>query len=104
MKQILFVHAGSQFPDGMFQFLQQMRIEDRIHARGLFFKPVDYSSLTIISPPIGASVLQELDGEEKDIVDNQKTMFATLCDGHHITHEIFENDSCWDKDMFVRER
>jgi hypothetical protein len=103
MKQVLFVNAGSQFPDGMFRFLYQMRLQERIHARGLFFKPVDYSALNIISTPAGATVLQEMDGKEKEVIAGQKSKFGSLCNGHYITYDIQEKASTWDKELFVKE-
>ena len=48
MKQVLFIGAGSRFPKGLLAFLSGMQQEDRICAKGLFFKPADYASLAVL--------------------------------------------------------
>ena len=105
MKQILFVSAGQEFPKGPFNFLRMMHETERVHARALFFKPVDYASLSAVAANCGANIIPilELEENEKETIHLQKEFFARECHDHYIYFTINENEQAWDKDMFIKE-
>jgi hypothetical protein len=105
MKQVLFVSAGQEFPKGPFNFLRTMQQHERVHARALFFKPVDYASLSAVAANCGADLAPILDLEEKEIetIHSQKALFARQCQDHYISYTINENQQPWDKDLLVKE-
>jgi hypothetical protein len=103
MKQVLFVGAGQEFPKGPFTFLRDMQKEERVHARALFFKPVDHASLVAVALSSGITPILQLDEKEEETIALHKTLFAQECDQYHIGYSIHENDQSWDRDLLVRE-
>ncbi|HMI62762.1 MAG TPA: hypothetical protein VK518_17715 [Puia sp.] len=105
MKQVLFVSAGQEFPKGPFNFLRMMHQTERVHARALFFRPVDYASLSTVAANCGASIapLLELEENEKETIHLHKELFARQCHDHHIFFTINENQESWDKDLLIKE-
>jgi len=105
MKQVLFVGAGQEFPKGPFNFLRTMQQQERVHARALFFKPIDYSALSTVAANCGAdlSPILELEEREKQAVHLQKTLFARHCQDNYISYTINENQQPWDKDLLITE-
>jgi hypothetical protein len=101
MKQVLIVSAGHHFPKGPFAFLHAMQQNERVHAKGLFFRPVDYSALAYA----GASTIpvMELEDNEKEVISQHKDLFHRQCEQYHISHTLHENDREWNKDLFIRE-
>ena len=105
MKQVLFIGAGQEFPKGPFNLLRTMQQNERIHARALFFKPVDYSSLSAVAANSGAGLgpILELEEKEKDTIHLHKTLFASQCRDQYISYTINDNEQAWDKDLLVKE-
>lgn len=103
MKQVLFVGAGQQFPKGPFAFLRHMQQEERIHARALFFKPVDHASLVAVALSSGLTPVMQLDEKEEDTIALHKALFANECEQHHIAHSVHESDHSFDRDLLVKE-
>jgi hypothetical protein len=99
MKQVLFVGAGNNFPKGPFAFLNDMQQQEQVHARALFFRPVDYAVLE------GASRLpvMQLADNEKEMIVTHKALFAQGCEQHHIQYSVHGNDREWDKDLLIKE-
>ena len=103
MKRIIFVGAGQQFPKGPFAFLREMQQEERIHARALFFKPVDHASLVAVALSSGLTPVMQLDDKEEETIALHKVFFAQECEQHHIDYSIHENDQPWDRELLVKE-
>jgi hypothetical protein len=105
MKQVLFVSAGQEFPKGPFNFLRTMHETERVHARALFFKPVDYASLSAVAANCGASIAPflELEENENETIHLHKEFFARQCHDHQIFFTINENEQSWDKDLLIKE-
>jgi hypothetical protein len=103
MKQVLFVGAGQQFPKGPFAFLTSMQQEERVHARALFFKPVDQASLTAVATSSGLTPILQLDKREEETITIHKALFAKECGQNNIRYSIHESDQPWDRDLLVRE-
>lgn len=103
MKQILFVGAGHHFPEGPFAFLGAMQEYERVHARALFFMPVDYSALAAASSGVNLTPMLELEDNEKEWITTHKTLFASQCDRKYISHSVHDNDEEWSRDVLVKE-
>ncbi|HTI07903.1 MAG TPA: hypothetical protein VL832_05080 [Puia sp.] len=104
MKQILLVTASTHFPKGPLAFLQAMQPREKIHARGLFFEPIDFTALSKATrTTYNLTPLIELEKTEKAIVASQKASFAQACEQSKIPYTIHDNDQGWDKDLLIRE-
>ncbi|HTI94837.1 MAG TPA: hypothetical protein VL727_29800 [Puia sp.] len=105
MKQVLFVAAGQEFPNGPFNFLRMMQQDERVHARALFFKPLDYAALSAVAANCGADLtpLLKLEEKEKEAIHLQKNLFARHCQENYISYTINENEQSWEKDLLVKE-
>jgi hypothetical protein len=103
MKQILIVGAGHHFPNGPFSFLHALQQNERVHAKGLFFRPVDYSALAAACA--GASVIpvMELEDNEIELIAHHKDLFRRQCEQYHITYSLHDNDKGWNKELLIKE-
>jgi hypothetical protein len=90
MKQVLFISAGQEFPQGPFNFLRTMQQNERVHARVLFFKPLDYAPLSAVAVSCSADLAPQ-------------RLFARQCQDHYISYTINENEQSWDKDLLIKE-
>ena len=103
MKQLLIIGAGHQFPKGPFAFLRSIRESERVHARGLFFRPVDFPVLSAAGASNDIVPLLELEDNEKEAIAQDKAVFARQCEQSNIPYSLHANDSPWDQDLFIRE-
>src|SRR5580658_5719113 len=103
MQQILIVGAGHQFPQGPFAFLKTMTEYERVHARGLFFRPVDYSALAAAGAWNNIVPFLDLEDNEKEVIACHKAQFARQCEHFNIPFSLHANDSEWNKDLLVKE-
>jgi hypothetical protein len=103
MKQILIIGAGHQFPKGPFAFLRSIRESEGVHARGLFFRPVDYPALAAAGAGNDNVPFLELEDNEKEVIAQDKALFARQCEQSNIPYSLHANDCQWDKDLFIRE-
>lgn len=102
-KQILFVCAGSEFPQGAFNFLLQMQQEEQVSVLGLFFSPTDYEAIATASQlPIQGPYDRVME-KAREVVAANKALFAKQCDQHYIRYQMHENDNHWDKNILVKE-
>lgn len=103
MKQILIVGAGHHFPKGPFAFLRAITENERVHAKGLFFRPVDYSALAAAGASNNIGPFLELEDNDKEMITHHKTLFALQCEERHIPYSLHDNDSEWDKNLLIKE-
>ncbi len=103
MKQVLIVGAGHQFPQGPLAFLGAMKENERVHARGLFFRPVDYSTLAAATAGANLAPIMEFEDNEKEWLSAHKTLFARQCEEQYIPYSIHENDEEWNNGLLVKE-
>ena len=102
-KQILFVCAGAEFPQGAFNFLLQMQQEEQVSVLGLFFCPTDYEALATASElPIQGPYDRVME-KSREVVAANKALFIKQCDQHFIRYQIHENCTHWDKNVLVKE-
>lgn len=90
MKHVLFVSASQEFPQGAFNFLRIMKQNERVNARALFFKPVEYAPLSAVATNRGVDLAL-------------RGLFARQCKDHYISYTINENEQSWDKDLLIKE-
>jgi hypothetical protein len=103
MKQILILGAGHHFPEGAFAFLRTIAENERVHAKGLFFRPVDYSALAAAGASNNIVPFLELEENEKEVIAQHKTMLAQQCEQQHIPHSLHKNDGEWNKNLLIKE-
>lgn len=102
-KQILFVCAGKEFPQGAFNFLLAIHQKEPVHVLGLFFHPVDLDAMvTATQLPIQAPYQRIIEREQEVMVAN-KALFAKQCERHYIKYRIHPHDEQWDKDLLIKE-
>src|SRR5271163_2779166 len=99
MKQVLIVGAGHQFPKGPFAFLHAMTANERVHVKGLFFRPVDYSALAAAGASNNITPFLELEDNEKELIDHHKALFAHQCKECHLPFSLHDNDGEWNKNL-----
>jgi hypothetical protein len=103
MKQVLFVSAGQEFPQGPFSLLRMMQRDERIHAKALFFKPIDYATLAAVTAGSRIGPVLALEERENETVAAHKTQFARQCEQHYITFTIHDNAAEWQRDLLIKE-
>jgi hypothetical protein len=103
MKQILIVGAGNQFPKGPITFLRSIQENERVHARGLFFRPVDYPALAGAGASNNIVPFLELEDNEKEVIAHHKAVFARQCEQSNIPFSLHDNSSHWDKNLLIKE-
>ena len=103
MKQILIVGAGHQFPKAPFTFLRSLGENERVHTKGLFFRPVDYSALAAAGASNNIVPFLELEDNEKEVIAYHKALFARQCEKFNIPFSLHANDSEWDKGLLIKE-
>ena len=103
MKQVLIIGAGHHFPQGPFGFLGAMQENERVHARALFFLPVDYSVLAAAASGADLTPLLELEDNEKEWITTHKTLFARQCEQQFISHSVHDHDEEWSRDVLIKE-
>jgi hypothetical protein len=103
MKQILIVGAGHHFPEGPFAFLGAMSENERVHARGLFFRPVDSFALAAAGASNNIVPFLELEENEKEVIAYHKAEFARQCKQQNIPYTLHDNDSEWNKNLLIKE-
>jgi hypothetical protein len=103
MKQVLIVGAGHHFPESAFAFLRLIQENERVHARGLFFRPVDHSALAAAGASNNITPFLELEDNEKEVIAHHKALFAGKCEQQHIPYSLYDRDSEWDKNLLIKE-
>jgi hypothetical protein len=103
MKKILFLCDGDNFPKGAFRFIQQIRENEPVFAKGLFFTSIDTEQLI----PIGFMPVSEpyvkLKEEEKILVKKSQDIFSKECEAHGIKYQLHAHEGSWDKELFIKE-
>lgn len=103
MKQVLFVCAGKEFPQGAFNFLLSMAQRESVDVLGLFFSPIDLDAMvTATHIPIQAPYDRIREREHETVMAN-KALLARQCEKYHIRFRLHTNDEQWDKDLLVKE-
>lgn len=80
-----------------------MQEDERVHAKGLFFRPIDYAALVATCPAAGMIPVLELEDKEKEVIATHKALFARACEQHYISYTVHENEGEWDKDLLIKE-
>ena len=102
-KQVLFVCAGKEFPQGAFNFLRSMQQQEQVHVLGLFFNPIDVDAMVAVSQIVVQGPYDRLKAEEHEAMVAAKASFTRQCEQHHIRCQVHAHDGQWDKDILVGE-
>jgi hypothetical protein len=103
MKQVLIVGAGHHFPKGPISFLHSMQGQEPVHAKGLFFRPVDYAAIATATRGASTIPVLELEDNEIEVITVHKALFSRQCDQYHIPYSLHDNDREWNKDLLQKE-
>ena len=103
MKQVLIVGAGHHSPMGPISFLHSMQGQERFHAKGLFFRPMDYAALATASRAASSIPVMELEDNEIEVIAVHKALFSRQCEQYHIPYSLHDNDREWNKDLLQKE-
>ena len=103
MKQLLFISAGKAFPEGAFAFLQFLRQQESFHVKGLFFSPIDYEGINSASHLPGSAPYARTKDKERQVVAEQKALFARRCEQANIHFQLHDNDEPWSKQLVAKE-
>jgi hypothetical protein len=102
-KQVLFVCAGKEFPQGAFNFLCSVQQQEPINVLGLFFNPIDIDAMVAVSQIAVQAPYDRIREREHEVMAAHKTFFRQQCDQHHIRCQVHAHDGQWDKDVLVAE-
>jgi len=102
-KQILFVCAGKEFPQGAFNFLRSMQEQEPVHVLGLFFNPIDIDAMAAVSQLVVQAPYDRIREREHEVMAANKESFARQCEQHNIRYQVHAHDGQWDKDLLVGE-
>jgi hypothetical protein len=103
MKKILFLCDGDNFPKGAFRFIQQIRENEAVFAKGLFFTSIDVEQLIPIGfMPVSEPYVKLKEGE-KILVKKSQDNFSKECEAHGIKYQVHPHKESWDKDLFIKE-
>lgn len=102
-KQILFVCAGTEFPQGAFNFLCSLQEQEPVHVLGLFFNPIDVDALVAVSQIPVQAPYDRITEQEHEVMAANKANFARRCEQRHIRYQVHAHDGQWDRDMLVEE-
>ena len=103
MKKILFLCDGDNFPKGAFRFIKQIRENEIVLAKGLFFTAVDAEQMVSISFMPIAEPFVKLKEQEKMLVLKSQEKFSEECESHGIKYQIYPDTGEWDRDLFTNE-
>ena len=102
-KQVLFVCAGKELPQGAFNFLRSMQQQEAINALGLFFNPIDTDAMVSVSQIVVQASYERIREREHEVMAANKASFDQQCEQHNIRHQVHAHDGQWDKDILVGE-
>jgi len=103
MKKILFLCDGENFPKGAFRFIKQIREDETIFAKGLFFSPIDAEQMIPVGFIPVAEPYVKLKAQEKMIIQKSKEQFVEGCESNGIKYQVHTYEGSWDRELFVKE-
>ena len=102
-KQVLFVCAGKEFPQGAFNFLRSMQQQEQVHVLGLFFNPIDVDAMVTVSQIVVQAPYDRIREREHEVMAANRSSFSRQCEQHHIRYQVHARDGQWDNDILVGE-
>jgi len=102
-KQVLFVCAGKEFPQGAFKFLLSMQEREAVSVLGLFFSPIDHDALITATQLPVLAPYDRIRERERETLNANKALLVKKCESYNIKCRIHTNDDQWDKDLLIKE-
>jgi hypothetical protein len=103
MKKILLLCDGDNFPAGAVRFIRNMRDNETLYVKGLFFTSVD----TIEMMPAGfvptAGPYEKLIKEGKRLLYKSREKFIQSFENAGIKYDIHPHQTAWDLELFTEE-
>jgi hypothetical protein len=103
MKKILLLCDGDNFPSGAIRFIRNMRENETIYVKGIFFTPVD----TLEMIPVGfipiAGPYEKIKEQEKMLVHKSREKFIQSFENVGIKYDIHPHEGEWNRELFIKE-
>lgn len=103
MKKILLLCDGDHFPAGAVRLIRQMRENEPIYVKGMFFTPVD----TMEMIPLGfipvAGPFSKMKENETIKIGESQAKFIKAFENAGIKYDIHPYESAWNADLFKTE-
>ena len=103
MKKILLLCDGDHFPAGAVRLIRQMRENEPIYVKGMFFTPVD----TMEMIPLGfipvSGPFNKLKENETIKIGESQAKFIEAFEKAGIKYDIHPYESAWNVDLFKTE-
>ncbi len=103
MKKILLLCDGENFPSGAVRFIRNMRENDPLYVKGIFFNPIDIQEMIPIGFIPVAGPYLKFKEEEKQLVQKSQKKFSEAFENAAIKYEIHPHIGDWDLALFVKE-
>jgi hypothetical protein len=103
MKKILFLCDGDNYSKGAFRFIKQIRENEPVLVKGLFFTPFDADQMTPIGFMPVAEPIVRIKEQEKILIHKSQELFSNECESHGIKYQVHPYDGAWERDLFIKE-
>lgn len=80
-----------------------MQEYERVHARALFFRPVDYAALAAAASGVNLTPILELEDNEREWITTHQMLFARQCEQQFISHSVHDHDEAWSSYVLIKE-
>jgi len=103
MKKILLLCDGDNFPTGAIRFIRNLRENEPLYVKGLFFNPIDILEMIPVSFMPIAGPYVKLKEEEKMLVQKSQEKFTEAFENVGIKYDIHPHIGEWDLELFIKE-
>ncbi len=103
MKKILLLCDGENFPSGAIRFIKNMRENEPLYVKGIFFNPVDFSEMIPVGFIPVAGPYERIKEKEKELVHKSQKKFIEAFESAGIKYDIHPYSGGWDRELFIKE-
>jgi hypothetical protein len=103
MKKILLLCDGDNFPTGAIRFIRNMRENEPLYVKGIFFNPIDVQEMIPAGFIPVAGPYLKLKEEEKKLVQISQNKFKEAFEHAAIKYEVHPHIGDWNRELFVKE-
>ncbi len=103
MKKILMLCDGENFSSGATRFIKNMRENEPLYVKGLFFTPVDILEMIPVGFIPVAGPYERIKDKEKELVHKSQKKFIDAFENAGIKYDIYPNTGEWNRELFIKE-
>lgn len=103
MKKILLLCDGENFPSGAIRFIKNMRENEPVYVKGLFFNPIDIVEMIPVSFMPVEGPYQKLKEKEKLLVERSQEKFIHVFENAGIKYGVHPHIGEWNRELFIKE-